>query len=107
LIDWQVVIKEAFKQEKVRFTNHARKEMEDEPSGEIIVADIIAAISELEVLAEYPSDKPYPSALILGFNLFQRPIHFVVAFEAATDSLIVVTVYQPDPAKWINFRKRI
>jgi len=56
-----------------------------------------------EIIEEYPLDIPYPSALILGFCK-EEPFHMVVA--QCKDHTIVITVYQPDEAKWINYRQR-
>jgi hypothetical protein len=43
-----------------RFTDHARKEMEEEPLGRIRVVELLHALSVGEIIEEYPQDKPYP-----------------------------------------------
>jgi hypothetical protein len=58
-----------------------------------------------EVIEDYPDDKYSPSALLLGFTVAGRPLHFQVAFDDSAMSKIV-TIYQPDPNEWIEFRKR-
>ena len=58
-----------------------------------------------EVVENYPDDKYSPSALLLGFTVAGRPLHFQVAFDDSAMSKIV-TIYQPDPNEWIEFRKR-
>lgn len=59
-----------------------------------------------EVIARYPDDKPYPSALMLG-SCGDTPVHIVVARNGATGSCFVVTVYRPDPQRWADdYRKR-
>jgi hypothetical protein len=53
----------------------------------------------------YSGDFPYPSRLMLGW-CGRRPIHVVVADNAA-DNEIIVTVYEPDPNLWeLGFEKR-
>jgi len=47
----------------------------------------------------YPDDQPYPSRLVLGW-LESRPIHIVVADDQASQEIIIVTVYEPDPERW-------
>jgi len=62
-------------------------------------------VSQGEIIADYPDDRPYPSSLILGFDQ-TRPIHVVAACNAVTDECYVVTVYLPDPALWDETFKR-
>jgi len=52
-----------------------------------------------EVIEDYPDDIPYPSYLILGF-CGARPIHLVAADNHQDQETIIITVYEPDPAKW-------
>ena len=80
--------------------------MESEEFGLIFTSEVVEAVGYVEVIEEYPDDLPYPSALVLGFTSRQRPLHMVCAYDDARDSLTIVTVYQPDPDRWINFRSR-
>ncbi|MGD0113688.1 MAG: DUF4258 domain-containing protein [Armatimonadota bacterium] len=41
----------------------------------------------------------YPSRLMLGWAA-GRPIHVVAADNRKVDEIIVITVYEPDPALW-------
>lgn len=68
-----------------------------------VVEDII---KEGEVIASYPNDAPFPSALVLGFDE-GRPVHVVVGRDAGARLCHVVTVYHPDPDVWSdNFKTR-
>jgi hypothetical protein len=59
-----------------------------------------------EIIANYPDDRPYPSALILGW-FESRPVHAVIAQNRATEECQVITVYQPDPLLWdADFKSR-
>jgi hypothetical protein len=90
-----------------RFTDHARKEMDEEPFGRISVAELLHALSIGEIIEEYPEDKPYPSALILGRTAESRPLHVVCAPVLAEQRLIIITTYEPDPARWeADFKRR-
>ncbi|MER3422593.1 MAG: hypothetical protein C4293_04520 [Nitrospiraceae bacterium] len=51
------------------------------------------------MVASYPDDVPFPSVLILGFELGQ-PLHLVVARDPKTGVCFVITVYRPDPDLW-------
>ncbi len=50
------------------------------------------------IITEYPTDKPFPSCLLLGF-INERPLH-VVAAQNEDGRCFVITVYEPDPAVW-------
>ena len=50
---------------------------------------------------DYPDDKPLPSKLILGFSN-GRPIHVVLAYDAANETGYVITAYVPDENIWNN-----
>ena len=67
---------------------------------------VLAALAAGEVVEDYPTDTPYPSALILSF-VNGRPLHVVAAHDQVNGLSIVVTVYEPDPAKWeLGFKRR-
>ncbi len=67
---------------------------------------VIQVVTNGEVLADYPDDQPFPSALMLGFH-GGRPIHAVVARDPAAGDCYLVTIYRPDPAIWDEaFKKR-
>jgi Domain of unknown function (DUF4258) len=59
--------------------------------------DVACVIAEGKEVESYPDDKPYPSRLWLGW-VNKRPIHVVTA--TAEHEIIVITVYEPDPACW-------
>jgi hypothetical protein len=71
----------------------------------ITVDDVRSAVTNGEVIQNYPEDKPYPSRLVLGWR-GTRPIHVVVAEDSEADILVVVTSYEPDPIQWDSGFKR-
>ena len=88
----------------IYYSRHAFERMFDRAIAPEVVRQIVA---QGEVIADYPDDRPFPSALILGFDR-TRPIHVVAARNAATDQCHVVTVYLPNPALWDEtFKRRI
>ena len=86
----------------VKFTDHALKEM---LKDNLYVDDVIEAVSSGEIIENYCDDKPFPSCLICG-KAKHKNIHAVCAIPEHVEVLIVVTVYLPDPEKWINFKIR-
>jgi hypothetical protein len=85
---------------EVAFSKHALEEME---ADGISPADVRWVVTHGEVIQEYPDDRPFPSALLLGV-VGGHPVHVVVA-RRLTDTL-VVTCYRPDPTLWEETFKR-
>ena len=46
-----------------------------------------------------------PSVLLLGFTSAGRPLHIQVP-AADSDETRIITLYEPDPTKWVELRKR-
>ena len=105
-MDWIGIIRRCFETDSVLYSGHARREMKQEEFGEIVEREVSEAIANCELLEEYPEDKPYPSALFFGMTKANRPIHVVSAYNAAAQQAIIVTVYEPDPERWENHRRR-
>ena len=90
-----------------RFTDHARREMDGEPLGIIHIEEVLQVLDTGEIIEEYPDDKPYPSCLLLGRTVVNRPLHIVCAPVQAEEKLIIITTYQPDPNRWQpDFKRR-
>jgi hypothetical protein len=80
--------------------------MLNEPFGRLKEDDVHEAVINGEIIEHYPSDKPYPSLLILGRTGNGRNVHVVCAYAEDENLSIVITVYQPDPELWIESRER-
>jgi hypothetical protein len=99
-------IQTCFELEKVLFTKHARDEMENEEFGEIMEGEVFEAIRSGKVIEHYLDDEPYPSCLIYGKKSKGRPLHVLCAYTKDEELAIIITVYQPDPNRWIDFERR-
>ena len=83
----------------VRFSEHAIDRMLE---WGLDVDDVEAALAEGETIEDYADG----SRLLLG-RAGVRPLHVVVADEVPGGVCTVVTVYEPDPARWDpTFRQR-
>jgi hypothetical protein len=80
--------------------------MEGEESGEIFDEEVLEIVLSGKVIEYYQDDEPYPSFLIFGRTAKNRPLHAVCAFSKDEELSIVITVYQPDPERWIDFSRR-
>ena len=100
-------IRECFGYGKVYYSMHARAEMENEEFGEIQDHEVYEVVLSGKVIESYPKDVPYPSCLIYGATDKGRPLHAVCAYSEEDDLAIIITVYQPDPRKWVGYERRI
>lgn len=66
---------------------------------QITIDDVCNAITNGEIIEQYPDDFPFPSCLILG-NTGTKLLHICASID---DGLMyVITAYVPDPDKWEN-----
>jgi len=94
-------IKEKIKLGEYEISYHAEKEMYAE---DITLADVETAISNGEVLEDYPDDPRGPSCLVLGHSQ-NRHIH-IVCGQTLPKWIRIITVYLPKRPKWVNERTR-
>ena len=71
----------------------------------VSVQELREAIAGGEVIEVYPEDKYGPSCLIFGMTREGRPIH-VQCSDPSRPTVKIVTVYEPSPALWIEFKVR-
>jgi hypothetical protein len=59
-----------------------------------------------EMIEDYSEEMPDPGGLLSAKN-GQRPLHVVMAENTQEGELVVITVYEPNPAQWkAGFRDR-
>jgi len=80
--------------------------MEVEEFGKIKEEEVFEAVLSGKVIESYPKDEPYPSCLIYGQAARNRPLHVVCTYANEADTAIIITVYQPNPERWIDFERR-
>ncbi|MEK7728967.1 MAG: DUF4258 domain-containing protein [candidate division KSB1 bacterium] len=95
-------IREKFNADEFEFSKHAT---DQSLLREIAVEEIREAIDDSEVIEDYPNDKYGPSCLILGFTETNRPLH-IQCSHPSRPLIKIITVYEPNPAEWIDFRIR-
>ncbi len=92
---------------RLKFTGHAVKEMIVEELGEITEDEVKQVLRAGEIIEQYPEDRPTPSCLIFGRTEGGRPLHIVCAPVVEEETLVIITVYEPDPVKWVDYRRRV
>jgi hypothetical protein len=71
----------------------------------IAPAEIRQAVAAGEVIEDYPEDKYGPSCLLFGMTLADRPLHIQCSYPSRP-KVKIITLYEPDPDLWIDFRQR-
>ena len=93
----------AIRGNRVRITDHADEEAQ---LDQLTYEEIYVSVINGEVIEDYPDDRPYPSCLIFGELSENEPVHSVWAYNQDILWAVLVTVYRPDPSRWINWRER-
>jgi hypothetical protein len=96
-------IRGAIQAGKIRITDHADEEAQNDKYS---YDEIFYSVLTGKIIEGYPDDKPYPSCLIYGTTFKNEPVHSVWAYNEETKWAVLVTVYKPDPSKWINWQRR-
>ena len=65
-------------------------------------SDVEKVIKEGIVIEQYEDDLPFPSFLISGKTNHGDPLHVVASLNINERILYVITVYYPDPIKWVD-----
>lgn len=84
---------------KIAYRLHASERMF---GREISAKDVEYLLKNGDIIEHYDDDYPLPSVLINGYAANNRPLHLVVAINEHEKQLIIVTVYEPNPMKWLN-----
>ena len=93
----------AIQHHQIRITDHADEEAQ---ADRIAFDEIFFSVIQGEIIEDYPDDQPYPSCLIYGNSFRGEPIHSVWALNEENGWAVLITVYRPDPQRWINWRER-
>jgi hypothetical protein len=95
-------IRKKIAQSQFEFTQHAT---DQSILRRISVRELRDAIANGEVIEDYPEDKYGPSCLILGMTQAGRPLHIQCSYPSRP-LLKIITLYEPDPRRWIDFKMR-
>ena len=88
-------IKKLCAEGKVRYTRHMLIRL---MQRNISIADIEYALQDGILIEEYKGDTPYPSCLVLGYDIAGKCIHVVCG--ASKSEVHLITAYYPDILKW-------
>lgn len=72
---------------------------------QISVQELREVIAIGEIIEDYPKDKYGPSCLVFGMTVRRRPLHVQCSYPSRP-LVKVITLYEPDPQRWIDFKVR-
>ena len=96
-------IRDAVEANRFLVTDHADEEAAAEG---LSIVSVVLSIASGEKVEEYPDRWPLPGCLVLSFLQQGEPVHSVWAYNETTRWAVLVTVYRPDPLRWIDWRYR-
>lgn len=96
-------ILEAIQAGRIKITDHADEEAE---ADRLTFDEIYYSVFHGEIIEDYPESKPYPSCLVYGQAFQGDPVHSVWAYNQESGWAVLITVYRPDPERWIEWRTR-
>lgn len=88
---------------RIRISDHAYEEAYND---RLSFEEIFTSVLQGGIIEKYPKDKPFQSCLVYGMNMKREPVHSVWGFNHENKWAVLITVYRPDPTKWIDMRIR-
>ncbi len=88
---------------RLKITDHAGEEAHTDG---LSLDGIRYSLVQGETIEDYPADRPYPSCWVYGPTRAGAPVHSVWAYNALSKWAVPVTVYRPDPSRWVDWRHR-
>ena len=98
--DWAGVLEQVKSQaaaENIRVAQHAHQEMVAEDTT---LDEVLQAISTAQIIENYPEHRRGACCLLYGSTGKGRPLHVVCT--TTLPLLIMITVYEPKPPKWVT-----
>jgi hypothetical protein len=85
------VFREAIAAGRIEWRKHVLQKLAERGIPQQAVRDVLLQGGRIR---EYTDDKPFPSALFLGY-VSGRPLHVVAACDETSRKVFVITAYEP------------
>lgn len=89
------IIKEYIAKRKIDWTKHCLNRLNQR---NIQISEVKTAVNRGKIIEYYYDDYPYPSCLILGYNINKKILHIVCGMSE--DIVHMITAYYPNTEKW-------
>ena len=90
-------IRQALHEGRIFWREHVLERMLER---DISKNDIKNCIENGKIIEEYVDDFPFPSCLVFGYTINNRPIHVVCSINGGI--VYIITAYEPELFKWHN-----
>lgn len=87
------ILRQAARDGRIEWRKHVVEKLAERNIPQQSVRDVLLTG---ECIQSYPEDRPFPSALFLGYNA-GRPLHVVAACDGAGQRAFIITAYEPSP----------
>ena len=84
-------LRSALAEERIEWRKHVLQKLAERGLAQSAVLEVL---SGGELVRDYLEDRPFPSALFLGY-IGGRPLHVVAACDEAARMAFVITAYEP------------
>jgi hypothetical protein len=95
-------IRRKIEADQFKFSKHAT---DQSIIRRISVQEVRELFGSAEVIEDYPEDRYGPSYLIFGRTTAGRPLHIQCSYPSRP-LIKILTLYEPDPTRWIDFKRR-
>lgn len=95
-------IRQKFQRQEYEYSLHA---VDQSILKHITRQEVEEAVANGQIIEDYPTDKYGPSCLIFGLTADTRPLHIQCTYPTRP-KVKIITVYEPDPTEWIDFKIR-
>ena len=86
------ILRKAVEKGYIEWHRHALERMMERKISRKAVKEVLL---NGEIIEDYQDNRPYPSALFLGW-MGKQPLHVVTAVDSLTGWCFIVTAYTPD-----------
>lgn len=85
------ILRRAVRAGRIEWRKHAVQRLAERGLMQAAVLEVLIAGEKIQ---DYARDKPFPSALFLGY--YQgKPLHVVAACDDITEQVFIITAYEP------------
>lgn len=85
------VLRLAVRERRIEWRKHVLQKLAERGLAQSSVVEVLLGG---ERIRDYPEDRPFPSALFLGY-IESRPLHVVAACDEANVQAFIITAYEP------------
>jgi hypothetical protein len=87
----QQLLRQAVREHRIEWRKHALQKLAERG---LPLDAVREALVTGERIQDYAEDRPFPSALFLGY-IQGRPLHVVASYDEASQKAFVITAYEP------------